>query len=214
MEQNQQSGYYTKSKISNGLSPKNRSPVRTSTTAGGPRVSTNGVGVYKKQISTVKEPAVKANRTNTLEAHVTRKSLRDQHNHDYISNREQAHLQKQRDFFEQQVAEGHGDNLATFVNHRVELQVEEEMLDHKTEIRRELAEHREDNHMQIEHHFREFHHRRWVDYRHYQPWARKEFDEDYMYNPEKEGQYVSKRTSYILPKEVVNMQQQSQSSNK
>lgn len=39
------------------------------------------------------------------------------------------------------------------------------MVDFKTEIRRELAEHREDNHMQIEHHFREFHHKKWVDYR-------------------------------------------------
>ena len=35
--------------------------------------------------------------------------------------------------------------------------VEEVILDHKDEIRRSLAEQREDNYMQIEHHFKEFH---------------------------------------------------------
>ena len=40
------------------------------------------------------------------------------------------------------------------------------MLDYMTEIRRDLAEHREDNYMQIEHHFREFHNLKWIHTKH------------------------------------------------
>ena len=57
--------------------------------------------------------------------------------------------------------------MADYVEYRVHMKVEEEMLDHRTEIRRMLHEQREDNHMQIEHHFREFHHHKWVHHRHY-----------------------------------------------
>ena len=49
------------------------------------------------------------------------------------------------------------DNLAKFIDYRVEMKVEDAILDHKDEIRRSLAEQREDNYMQIEHHFKEFH---------------------------------------------------------
>ena len=75
------------------------------------------------------------------------------------------------------------DNLARFVEYRVEKQIEDAMLDYKTEIRRELAEHREDNHMQIEHHFREFHHHKWVNSRQsYYPWHGFSGDKEY-YDP-------------------------------
>ena len=72
--------------------------------------------------------------------------------------------------------------MARFIDYRAENQVEEVMLDYKTEIRREMAEHREDNHMQIEHHFREYHHMNWMSNRQaYYPYnGLKDLDSKYL----------------------------------
>ena len=112
-------------------------------------------------------PTQHASRTKQLEENVARMSLRDQHDYQYVSNKEGAHRGKTRAFLEDQIKDADNDNLAKFVDYRVENQVEDQMIDYKTEIRRELAEHREDNYMQIEHHFKEFHHKRWVTDKHF-----------------------------------------------
>ena len=162
--------------------------LRMSTTSGA------GSASFRKTATFVAKPALKANKINQKEAEVTRVSLRDQHNAAFISNHEQKHFHKSREFYENQVEEGKGDNLAKFIEHRVNHQVEAEMLDFKTEIWRELSEHREDNHMQIEHHFREFHHRRWVDFRYLgHPWHPYPIgnESDMIYDPNNEEKLVS-----------------------
>ena len=97
--------------------------------------------------------------------------------------------------------DGKDDNLAKFIGHRVNLQVEEEMLDFKTEIRRELESNREDNHMQIEHHFREFHHKKWVNFRytdsHYWNPHRAGPEGDMLYDPTLEGQYQRPEMNHL-----------------
>ena len=64
-----------------------------------------------------------------------------------MSNADKIHRSKTRNFYEDQIVDGDQDNLARFIDYRVENRCEEELLDYKTEIRIELAEHREDNYM-------------------------------------------------------------------
>ena len=71
-----------------------------------------------------------------------------QHDAQYLTKTANEKVSNRKEFLLNQVNEDTDkDNLAKFIDYRVSKKVEEVILDHKDEIRRSLAEQREDNYM-------------------------------------------------------------------